>query len=203
VAGPAVLTARDRERVLVSSRWPLLRWRWGSARIPRSFPWWMRWLFSGAALSGCQAAGVGDELHSHAGPRSCVHGRLHGLADPEPQLRSHGRYSTSAEYTLTGAGNPDRLRGAQVTASFLPLLGVAPKLGRNFLAEEDQPSGPKAVILKRCYLEVALWSRSSGGRTRDCVRWLAVHGGGRATSGLRVSGQYPGGYAGSLPTCGQ
>jgi putative ABC transport system permease protein len=58
-----------------------------------------------------------------------------------------GAYSTSAEYTLTGAGNPDRLRGAQVTASFLPLLGVAPKLGRNFLAEEDQPSGPKAVIL--------------------------------------------------------
>ena len=56
-------------------------------------------------------------------------------------------YSASAEYTLTGAGTPQRLRGGQVTASFLDVLGVTPQLGRNFLPEEDRPAGPKVVLL--------------------------------------------------------
>jgi putative ABC transport system permease protein len=58
-----------------------------------------------------------------------------------------GAYGTNAEFTLTGAGTPERLRGAQVTASFLDVLGVMPQLGRNFLEEEDKPTGPKTVIL--------------------------------------------------------
>jgi putative ABC transport system permease protein len=58
-----------------------------------------------------------------------------------------GAYGTNAEFTLTGAGAPERLRGAQVTASFLDVLGVTPQLGRNFLGEEDKPAGAKAVLL--------------------------------------------------------
>ncbi|HYL64674.1 MAG TPA: ABC transporter permease [Candidatus Methylomirabilis sp.] len=56
-------------------------------------------------------------------------------------------YSAAAEYTLTGTGTPQRLRGGHVTASFLDVLGVTPQLGRDFLAEEDRPSGPKVVLL--------------------------------------------------------
>ena len=56
-------------------------------------------------------------------------------------------YSASAEYTLTGAGSPQRLRGGRVTASFLEVLGVAPQVGRNFLPEEDHPGGSNAVLL--------------------------------------------------------
>jgi putative ABC transport system permease protein len=56
-------------------------------------------------------------------------------------------YAAAAEYTLTGAGAPQRLRGGQVTASFLDVLGVQPQLGRNFLPEEDRPAGQKAVLL--------------------------------------------------------
>src|SRR5580658_9414369 len=56
-------------------------------------------------------------------------------------------YSAAAEYTLTGTGTPERLRGAQVTESFLNVLGVTPQLGRNFLPEEDRPVGSKAVLL--------------------------------------------------------
>src|SRR5882724_1589479 len=56
-------------------------------------------------------------------------------------------YSASAEYTLTGAGSPQRLRGGRVTASFLEVLGVAPQMGRNFLPEEDRPGGSTAVLL--------------------------------------------------------
>jgi predicted permease len=56
-------------------------------------------------------------------------------------------YSTLAEYTLTGAGAPQRLHGARITASFLNVLGVNPQLGRNFLPQEDRPAGPNAVLL--------------------------------------------------------
>jgi putative ABC transport system permease protein len=66
-------------------------------------------------------------------------------------------YSPSAEYTLTGTGSPERLTGAQVTASFLDLLGVAPQLGRNFLRQEDRPTGPKAVLLSD-----AVWRSNFG-----------------------------------------
>jgi putative ABC transport system permease protein len=66
-------------------------------------------------------------------------------------------YSGSAEYTLTGAGTPQRLRGGQVTASFLDALEVTPQLGRNFRAEEDRPAGPKVVLLSD-----ALWKSSFG-----------------------------------------
>ena len=67
-------------------------------------------------------------------------------------------YSTSAEYTLTGTGNPARLSGDKVTASFLKVLGVTPQLGRNFLPEEDSPGGPKAVLLSD-----GVWRSTFGG----------------------------------------
>jgi putative ABC transport system permease protein len=66
-------------------------------------------------------------------------------------------YSPAAEYSLTGAGSPQRLRGGQVSASFLEVLGVTPQLGRNFLPEEDRPGGSKAVLLGD-----AVWRASFG-----------------------------------------
>jgi predicted permease len=72
-------------------------------------------------------------------------------------------YSPAAEYTLTGTGSPQRLSGAQVTASFLNVLGVMPQLGRNFLPEEDRPAGPKAVLLSN-----GVW-RSNFGADRNVV----------------------------------
>lgn len=56
-------------------------------------------------------------------------------------------YSAAAEYSFTGVGAPQRLRGGRVTASFLDVLGVKPQLGRNFLPEEDRPTGQKVVLL--------------------------------------------------------
>src|SRR5438552_1882320 len=50
-------------------------------------------------------------------------------------------------YNLTGAGEPERLRGVGVTRNFLDLLGVRPILGRNFAEEECQTANPKAVLL--------------------------------------------------------
>lgn len=59
---------------------------------------------------------------------------------------------------LTGQGEPERVFGRWVTASFFPTLGVKPQIGRFFNAEEDAP-GSGAVIV----LGYSLWQRRYGG----------------------------------------
>lgn len=43
--------------------------------------------------------------------------------------------------------NPTQLSCPLVEANFLPTLGISPVLGRNFLPEEDRPSGPKVALI--------------------------------------------------------
>jgi putative ABC transport system permease protein len=78
-------------------------------------------------------------------------------------------YAASAEYTLTGAGRPERLRGARVTASFLEVLGIAPQLGRNFFPEEDRPAGANAVLLSD-----AVWRSGFGADPQVVGRVIAL-----------------------------
>jgi putative ABC transport system permease protein len=51
------------------------------------------------------------------------------------------------EKTLTGQGSPQFLIGYAVSANYLRILDVQPKLGRLFTNEEDKPGGPKVVLL--------------------------------------------------------
>ncbi len=60
-------------------------------------------------------------------------------------------------YALTGGGTPEQLEGSPVTANLFPLLGVSPILGRDFTAEEDQPGGPRVVMIG-----YGLWERRFG-----------------------------------------
>jgi predicted permease len=56
---------------------------------------------------------------------------------------------------LTGlGGEPERLTGVPVSQNFFPLLGVAPRLGRLFSADECKWNGPKVVLLSH-----GLWER--------------------------------------------
>ena len=56
--------------------------------------------------------------------------------------------------TMTGAGEPARLRAVGVTDNFLDVLGVPLALGRNFTAEECRFNGPPVAILSH-----AFWQR--------------------------------------------
>jgi putative ABC transport system permease protein len=57
--------------------------------------------------------------------------------------------SASDAFTLTGNGDPKAVFSAMVTPNFFSTLGVAPVLGRDFMAGEDLPEGqgPTVAIL--------------------------------------------------------
>jgi putative ABC transport system permease protein len=54
--------------------------------------------------------------------------------------------ATGSDRTLTGMGLPERVSAARVTASFFPVLGIQPILGRNIQPQEDRP-GTEGVVL--------------------------------------------------------
>jgi putative ABC transport system permease protein len=42
------------------------------------------------------------------------------------------------DFNLTGSGEPERIRGAFVTASYFRVLGLGPRLGRTFAESDDR-----------------------------------------------------------------
>jgi len=62
--------------------------------------------------------------------------------------------------TLTGDGEPERVRAASLSAEVLPALGVTPTLGRNFTAAEDLPDSLAGRV---ALLSHALWRRRYAG----------------------------------------
>jgi hypothetical protein len=42
------------------------------------------------------------------------------------------------DFSMTGTGEPERVTAEMISASFFPLLGVQPSVGRAFLPEGDQ-----------------------------------------------------------------
>jgi len=71
------------------------------------------------------------------------------FVDWREQTRSFSEVAAirSSSMILIGQGEPARLKGAAVSANFFSLLGIHLTLGRNFLAEEDQPERNRVVIL--------------------------------------------------------
>jgi hypothetical protein len=61
-------------------------------------------------------------------------------------------FQNVAEYQFWGntvgeAGSPERVQSMRVTASFFPLLGVKPLLGRTFTEDEMEPGNARKVVL--------------------------------------------------------
>ena len=61
------------------------------------------------------------------------------------------------DFNLTGMGEPERVPAEMVSASFFPLLGVHPVLGRTFRPEEDQLGAGPVVLISG-----GLWKRKLG-----------------------------------------
>ncbi|HEX8711519.1 MAG TPA: ABC transporter permease, partial [Terracidiphilus sp.] len=84
--------------------------------------------------------------------------------------------------------NPEQLSCIPIQAGFLPMLGISPALGHNFLPFEDQPGGPAVALIS-----YSLWSGHYNRDPHILNREIDIDG--RMT---RVVGVLPRGF--ELPT---
>jgi predicted permease len=70
-------------------------------------------------------------------------------------------------FSVTGIGEPEEVRGMDVTDGVFPMLSVQPALGRLFDRKDDSPDGPETVVLAYPY-------------------WQTRFGGDRAVIGRRI-----------------
>src|SRR6266850_925149 len=75
------------------------------------------------------------------------------------------------ESTLTGSGEPDRIRVVRATQNLAGVLQVPPALGRWFLDDETAPGGPPVAVLSH-----GLWTRRYGGDLSILGRTVILDG---------------------------
>src|SRR4051794_1193205 len=115
--------------------------------------------------------------------------------DLREQSRSFTRLAayTDGSLTLTGTGEPERLRAGFMSADALPLLGVAPASGRAFSPDDDWPGAPVAVLLSD-----GLWRRRFGADPAVVGRTLTLDDNPATIVGVMPPGfQLPTHYAGA------
>jgi predicted permease len=74
-------------------------------------------------------------------------------------------------YTLIGAGEPQRLQGEMVTGNFFQILGVQPVAGRLFTAQDDH-AGAAPVVL----LSYGFWQRKFGASPKIIGQTISMNG---------------------------
>ena len=94
---------------------------------------------------------------------------------------------TSSTFHLTGVGEPEEISAAVVSINFLQVIGVAPRLGRGFTAEEERPGSDRVVILSH-----ALWQRRFGGDPGILNKTISLSGASNTVVGIMPPGfQFP------------
>ena len=86
---------------------------------------------------------------------------------------------------MTGAGEPEVVRGAAVTSGLFPTLGVPPARGRLFTADEEARHIPLAVLGDR------LWRRRFGASPSAIGRSIALDGATYEIVGMMPAGFRP------------
>jgi len=85
--------------------------------------------------------------------------------------------------TLTGTGDPERVRGLTATRDLLPVLGVVPLRGRNFQGDEGR-AGLEPVVL----VSHEFWQNRFGGDPALLDRVITLNGIGRRVIGILPPG---------------
>ncbi|HTT68581.1 MAG TPA: ABC transporter permease [Gemmatimonadales bacterium] len=78
---------------------------------------------------------------------------------------------TSAQWTLSGAGEPELVSGKGLAPNLLPFLGVRPLLGRAFTTEDARSGAPAVVMIGE-----ALWRRRFGASSSPLGRTMTIDG---------------------------
>jgi predicted permease len=86
-------------------------------------------------------------------------------------------------FSVTGMGEPEQVRGLDVTDGTLPLLGVVPALGRLFTRQDDSPEAPDTVLISYGY-----WRQKFGGDASVIGRSITADGKSREIIGVLPQG---------------
>ena len=78
-----------------------------------------------------------------------------------------------------GEANPERIGAARVTWNFFGILGLPPKLGRDFAEADDLPGSRKVVLITN-----ALWQRRFGGSRDVLGQQIMIDGASREIIGI-------------------
>ena len=88
---------------------------------------------------------------------------------------------------ISGDTEPERIGGAQVTYNFLAVVGLKPRLGRDFAEADDVPNGPKVAMISE-----KLWHKRFGGSSTVLGQQVSLNGVPREIVGvLPADLQYP------------
>ncbi|HEY8413010.1 MAG TPA: ABC transporter permease, partial [Pyrinomonadaceae bacterium] len=74
-------------------------------------------------------------------------------------------------WNLTGTGEPEELSVQFATPDFFKVLGVEPRLGRTFTADDDGPGKPDVAVLS-----YSLWQRRFGGQANIVGQPITLNG---------------------------
>ncbi|MFN2475442.1 MAG: ABC transporter permease [Chthoniobacterales bacterium] len=89
--------------------------------------------------------------------------------------------------TIGGESVPERIGAAQVTWNFLAVLGIHPRVGRDFLESDDVPNAAKVALIAE-----NLWQRQFGGSNSVLGKQIMVNGVAREIIGvLPADVRYP------------
>ena len=97
-------------------------------------------------------------------------------------LEEMGAYTIDS-LNVTGMGEPEQLRGLDVTDGTLPLLGVKPVLGRLFTRADDSAGAPETAMISYGY-----WRKKFGGDLGVIGRTIVTDGKARTVIGVLPQG---------------
>jgi putative ABC transport system permease protein len=115
---------------------------------------------AGDQLVTVYEAGLGDAGHMDVSPANWLDWQRDSRT-----IQTFAAWRTASQ-TLTGIGEPTRVRAQLVSAEFFPLLGVRPWLGRVVTPDDDRPHMPPVAVVSYEFWQQRLsGNRGAIGRT--------------------------------------
>ena len=105
-----------------------------------------------------------------------------------PGFENLAAYLPGGSMNLNGGDNPEVVAAMRSSRHYFRLFGANPILGRTFTAEEDQPGGPRVLVMS-----YGLWQRRFGGDPSILRRAIQLGGAPYAVVGVLSPGftSYP------------
>jgi putative ABC transport system permease protein len=82
-------------------------------------------------------------------------------------------------FNISGRDRPERVQGLEIDASFLPMAGIEPLLGRNFINQETEPGNDREAILT-----YKLWQNRFAGDPGVLGRKVTIEGASYVITGV-------------------